>query len=152
MSLCPRYYHKEIRIAFHLGHSIIPHHHHADHHLSEYHQTNHHHNEPHQTNHHHNEHHQANHNHNDENENNGLGDIFSLFVHPTEGIVFTTNHNVSNTFSKELFLIVAVLPDTFYFDKFLIPPLLYKPPLEQLIYFSPHSLSSGLRAPPVFIS
>lgn len=115
-----------------LGHNLIPHHHHdIGHELAE--------------------HHQANHHHDDEreDEDEGLGDIFSYFFHPAEGFIFTNAYNISNTFSKQLLSIVAVLPDNFSPDKLLIPPLLCNPPAEQLIYISPHSLSPGLRAPPV---
>ena len=112
-----------------IGHSIVPHHHHDnEHHLTEHHDTEH-------------------HNH-DDHEDEGLGNIFSHFIHPDDSFTFTASHSISNTFSKQLFSFVAVLPDNFALDEFHIPPLLHKPPEEHLICISPHSLSSGLRAPP----
>jgi hypothetical protein len=115
-----------------LGHTLISHHHHdTDHDLTEHHQTNHH--------------------HNDDQEDEGLNHLFSHFTHSADGFTFTSTHNINNTFSKQLLSFVAVLPDNFFLDEFLIPPLLRKPPAEHFIYISPHSLSSGLRAPPAFI-
>jgi hypothetical protein len=112
-----------------LGHNIIPHHHHDhDEHLTEHHDTDHH--------------------HDDNADNDGLNHLFAHFTHAADGFSFTTNHNITNTFSKLQLSLVAVLPDNFALDEFLIPPLLHKPPAEHLIFISPHSLSSGLRAPP----
>lgn len=115
-----------------LGHNIFPHHHDTDHDLTVNHQTSHH--------------------HDSEEDSGDLNHLFSHFIHSADDITFLNNHNISNTFSKQLLSIVAVLPDYFFPDKFLIPSLLNKPPAEYFIYISPHSLSSGLRAPPVFIS
>lgn len=115
-----------------LGHNIIPHHHHnTDHDLTE--------------------HHQTSHNHDSEEDSENLSDILSHFIHSSDGFTFTGSHNISNTISKQLLSFVAVLPCNFFLDEFLIPPLLHKPPAEHFIYISPHSLSSGLRAPPAFI-
>jgi hypothetical protein len=115
-----------------LGHNIIPHHHHdTEHDLTE--------------------HHQTSHNHDSEKDSEDLSHILSHFIHSSDGFTFTVNHNISNTLSQQLFLLFAVLPDNFSVDEFIIPPLLHKPPAEHFIYISPHSLSSGLRAPPAFI-
>lgn len=112
-----------------LGHNIIPHHHHDNQkELTEHHQTNHH--------------------HDGGEESNDLSHLFSHFIHSADGFVFTANHNISNTFSKQQFSFVAVLPDIFSLGELHVPPLLHKPPAEHLIYISPHFLSSGLRAPP----
>lgn len=116
-----------------LGHSIIPHHHHDhDHEVTEHHQTNHH--------------------HDNDTDSEDFNHLFSHFTHLAGGFHFTTSHNFTNTFSKQQLSDVAVLPDNFAITKFFIPPLLHEPPAEQLIYISPHSLSSGLRAPPAFIA
>lgn len=111
-----------------LAHNIIPHHHHdsaqeiAEHHHS------------------HPEHSE---------DNKGLSHLLSHFVHSADEFTFSPNHNFSNTFSKQLNIYVAVLPDNFSLDDFLIPPLLHNSFAEQVIYISPHSHPSGLRAPPV---
>ena len=116
-----------------LGHSIIPHHHHDhDHDVTE---------------HQHTDHHQDN-----NTDSEDLNHLFSHFTHSADGFHFTTSHNLTNTFCKQQHSVVAVLPDNFHIDKFLIPPLLHKPPAEHLIYISPHSHSKGLRAPPAFIA
>lgn len=115
-----------------LGHNIVPHHHDSDHDLTEHHQT-------------------SPHHHDDDHKDKWQGDFFSHFIHSTDGVTFTGSYNISNTLSKQLFSLIAVLPDNFSLDEFLIPPLLHKPPAEHFIYISPHSLSSGLRAPPAFI-
>ncbi len=116
-----------------LGHNIIPHHHHDhDEHLTGQHNTH--------------------HNHDDGEDNDGLNHMFSHFTHAADGFSFTPNHNISNTFSKLQLSLVAVLPDNFALSNFDIPPLLGSPPAEHLIYISPHSHSSGLRAPPAFIA
>jgi len=114
-----------------LGHSIIPHHHHDSvHELTEHHQ----------------EHHQ----HDGEEESNGLSHLFSHFVHSADGFT-TTQNNFNISFLQKQLSVVAVLPNNFYLKTFAFPLLKHKPPTEQLIYISPHFLSSGLRAPPAFI-
>ena len=115
-----------------LGHNIIPHHHHDNNQELT-------------------AHHETDHDHEDGDDSEGLSDILSHFIHSADGFTFTVNHNISNVLSQQLFLSVAVLSNNFSFDEFLIQPFLYKPPEEQLIYISPHSLSLGLRAPPAFI-
>ena len=118
-----------------LGHSIIPHHHHESaHELTE----------------HHKEHHQ----HDGDQETNDLSHLFSHFTHSADGFNFTTSNITTNIFSSryESGSVVAILQGNFLIAKLIIPPLLYKPPAEQLISISPHSLSTGLRAPPAFIS
>jgi len=116
-----------------LGHDIIPHHHHDNNQELT-------------------EHHQTSHNHDSEEDSENLSHLFSHFIHSADGFTFTISHNISNIFSKQLFSIVAALPRNFSLNEFLVPPLFYKPPAEGFIYTSPHSLSSCLRAPPVFIS
>ena len=115
-----------------LGHNIIPHHHHENNQeLTAHHQTDH---------------------HQDDNEDNeDLSHILSHFIHSSDEFTFTGSHNISNTSSKQLLSFIAVLPHNFSLDEFLIPSLLHKPPAEHFIYISPHSLSSGSRAPPAFI-
>lgn len=113
-----------------LGHNIIPHHHHDhDEHLSE--------------------HHGADHQHDSDADNDGVMELFAHCTHTADGFAFTSAHNFSTMFSKLQLTFVALLLDNFAFDEFLIPPLLHKPPAEHLIYISPHSHSSGLRAPPL---
>lgn len=112
-----------------LVHNMVPHHHHDSvHDLTE---------------HHHADHHQDN-----QEDTEGLNHLFSYLTHSTEGFTFSANHHISNTLTKQLFSMVTVIPGNYSPDKFLIPPLLHKPPAEHFIYISPHSLSSGLRAPP----
>lgn len=114
-----------------LGHSIIPHHHHdTEHDLTE--------------------HCQTEHQHDGDKEDESLKYVLSHFIHSFDGFTTLNKHNI--TFSKQLVSIVAVLCGNFSLSSFTIPPLLYKPPAEHLIYISPHSLSSGLRAPPAFIA
>lgn len=110
-----------------LGHNIIPHHHHTNEHdLAE--------------------HHQTHHNHDGDEESRDLGHLFSHFIHSTDGFIFTGAHSIA--FSKLQLLFVALLPDNFSLNEFLIPPLLHKQPAEHLVYISPYSHLSGLRAPP----
>jgi len=116
-----------------LGHSVIPHHHHeSNHELAEHHQTEHH--------------------HDDEADSEGLNHLFSHFLHAADGFTFITVHNFNNTFSKQLLSVFAVLPANYLIAKFIILPLIYKPPAELLVSSSPHFLSSGLRAPPALIA
>lgn len=116
-----------------LGHNIVPHHHHdTDNNLTE---------------HHHNDHHD-----NDKKDSNDSNQFYSHFIHANDGLTATNNHNLTNTFSKRWISIVATLSNNFSFGNHTIPPLLDKPPSKQLIYISPHSLSSGLRAPPSVIA
>ena len=115
---------------FIIGHSIIPHHHHdTTQELTEHHQTNHH--------------------HSSDEDSGDLSHLFFHFIHADDGFTTPNNHSISNTFSRQPLLIVAVLPENFslYEDVF-VPPLLNRPPADHLIYSSPHSLASGLRAPP----
>lgn len=114
-----------------LGHSIIPHHHEHHHDVTE--------------------HHHSNHHHDDDADNGDLNHPFTHFTHSADCFNFTNSHNFTNTFSKQQMKFVAILPDNFLACKFNIPPLLHKPPAEHHPYISPHSLSSGLRAPPTFI-
>jgi hypothetical protein len=121
-----------IAYAILLGHDMIPHHHHDnEQELAEHHQTDHH--------------------HNDNEDSEDLSHILSHFIHSSDGFTFTVNHNISNTFTKQLVSLIAIMPDNFYQNRFLTPLFLYKPPAVNYIYVSPHSLSSGLRAPPAFI-
>lgn len=110
-----------------LGHNIIPHHHHDS--AQEI-----------------AEHHNSNHNH--EEESNVLSHMLSHFIHSADGFTYPVNHNISNTFSKQQLSFVAVLPDNFTLDEFLIPSFRFKPTAEHLFCISPHSHPSGLRAPP----
>ena len=115
-----------------LGHSTIPHHHHDNEHdLAQHHQTDHHH----------------------DGDENGKdpSHLLSHLIHLDDGFTFTISNNITNTISKKQLSVVVLLHNDFSIPKFHIPPLLHKPPAEHLIYISPHSLSSGLRAPPAFI-
>lgn len=115
-----------------LGHSIIPHHHHDNNHdLTEHHQTGHH--------------------HDSDEESNDLSHLFSHFIHAADGFTATVNYNFSSTFSKQLFLFSAVLPDNFSLYEFLIPPLLVKSPAENFNYTFLNTCTFGLRAPPAFV-
>ncbi|MCY7410910.1 MAG: hypothetical protein LH473_11605 [Chitinophagales bacterium] len=117
-----------------LGHNIVPHHHHDnDHNATEHHHTHHH--------------------HDDDTDREDLNHLFAHFTHSADGLNFTTSHHLTNTFSSRFNSgsVVAILPDNFGIIKLFIPPLLQKSSAEHLIYISPHSLSSGLRAPPAFI-
>ncbi|MDZ4844761.1 MAG: hypothetical protein SH857_04340 [Chitinophagales bacterium] len=121
-----------IAYALILGHNIIPHHHHdSNHDLAE---------------------HQQLHQEHDDNHEDGLNHLFAHFVHSGDAFTFTTNHNINNVFSKQLFLMAVALSDNFSLDRFSVLPLVFSPPEKQVIYISPHSLASGLRAPPAFIA
>jgi len=116
-----------------LGHNIIPHHHHeTDNELAEHYATNHH--------------------HNGEESSNDLSHHLSHFVHPFDDFTPPNNHNIRHTFFRQTLSMIAVLPDHFSFENFFIPLLLHKPPTEHFTYIQPHSLSSGLRAPPAFVA
>ena len=121
-----------IAYAILLGHSIIPHHHHDSKHDLIDHQY-------------------TDHDHHNDADSEDLSHLFAHFAHSADGFIFTTAHSITNTFCKQQLSGAALLPDNFHIDKFLIPPLLHKPPAEHLIYISPHSHSKGLRAPPAFI-
>lgn len=122
-----------VAYSFLLGHNIIPHHH---------------------VDHDHNsitEHHQTNHHHSGDGDSEDLIHFFSHFIHSTDALTTTAIHNISNNFSKQQPSLYAVLPDNFSLSEIQIPLLLYNPHLEHL-YLLAHSLGSGLRAPPAFIS
>lgn len=115
-----------------LGHSIIPHHHHEN--ESEL-----------------ISHHNDNHHHDDAEEGFvDLNHLFSHFVHAADGFTSTHVDNTNNTISKQHVLILAILPSKFSFVDFTIQPVRNKSSLKYQI--SAHSLSCGLRAPPVFIA
>ena len=111
-----------------LAHNIIPHHHHDNHHHSE---------EDQQVNHHH--HHEE------------LNNLFSLFIHSADELTATTNSGSIPTHFKQMPSDVTVTYNVF-FNQLPLPPLLYCTSVEHLVYIPPHFFSSGLRAPPVFIS
>jgi hypothetical protein len=112
-----------------LGHNIVPHQHHDhDEHFTEDHHTDYH---P-----------------DDDADDDGLNHLFAHFNHAADGFTFTTSNNIGNIFSKLQLTFVALLPDNFLLDEFLIPTLPDKPPKEHLVYISIHSHPSGLRAPP----
>ncbi|HKR05162.1 MAG TPA: hypothetical protein VJY62_11065 [Bacteroidia bacterium] len=126
-----------IAYAILLGHSIIPHHHHDNHHdLAEHHASNHHHTSSH---------------HAGDGDSEDLSHLFSHFVHPADGFTITTNQSISNTFSKQLVLLVAILPADFLLTPCDIPPLFDRPPSEHLNYSFSNTCTFGLRAPPAFI-
>jgi hypothetical protein len=107
------------------GHNIVPHHHHE--HEAEL------------TAHH------SQHEHEENETENEASHFFSHFLHAGNDVTFTTSHSTI-TFSKQV--ASAVLPDIYFTCHYDIPPLLNSPPAEHLIYFSPHSHTAGLRAPP----
>ncbi len=119
---------------FIIGHCIISHHHHdSTKELTEHHQTNHH--------------------HSSDEDSGDLSHLFSHFIHAADGFTTLNYHSISNTLSKQPLLIVAVLTEDFsLYNDVGVSPLLNRPPAEHLIYSSPHSLASGLRAPPAFIA
>jgi len=131
-----------------LGHNVIPHHHHdnensgAEHH----HHADHHHSHHHDTDYAHSG--QSHEEHNENDEKNDLSHLFSYFFHSPDGI--TLSHQNSNWYLKQVPVITAIIPDHFDFSEIFNPPLLYKPPADFLIYITPHSTVSGLRAPPAF--
>ncbi|OFY86880.1 MAG: hypothetical protein A3F72_00535 [Bacteroidetes bacterium RIFCSPLOWO2_12_FULL_35_15] len=115
-----------------LGHNNVPHHHHdTDHDL---------------TAHHHNDHHD-----NSDHSSKDFDHLYSHFIH-SDIFITANNDNKINIFSKQLFLKVAVSPTDFFLCDYTIQFLLHKLPEKTFIYISPHSLSSGLRAPPAFIA
>lgn len=123
-----------------LGHSIVPHHHHeTEQELSEHHQSGHHHSSS--------GHHNSGNHHEDEN-NWDLSHVFSHVMHAEDGFTFTPNHSIGNALSEQISFFIAVLPPDFSFWKFPVTNRLHEPPEVSLICSSPHSLSSGLRAPP----
>jgi hypothetical protein len=108
------------------GHNIISHHHHEH--------------EEELTAHYH-----SHHDHEDDETGNDFSHFFSHFLHAGNDVTFTSSTG-TNTFSKKV--ASAVLPDIYFSSHYDIPPLLNSPPAEHLIYFSPHSHTAGLRAPP----
>ena len=118
-----------IAYALLLGHNIIPHHHHySEHDLAEHHQTHH----QHQGNEH----------------DNDLGHLFTHSIHPDDDFTLSSNQYIGKLFSIKLISVVAVLSNKFSFKDFDIPPLLFNPSAEQVIYILPHSLACALRGPP----
>ena len=115
------------------AHAIIPHHHHeSESELVAHHNGNHHHN-------------------NDTEEGfGGLNHLFSHFVHSADSFTYTHVENTNNTLSKQYVLILTILPNNFSFVDFTIQPVRNKSSFNYLI--SAHSLSCGLRAPPLFIA
>ncbi|MBP6334667.1 MAG: hypothetical protein KA444_04270 [Bacteroidia bacterium] len=111
-----------------LGHNIVPHHHHdSKHELTE----------------HHHSHHQHG-----EDEGMDLSDLFSHFVHSSDDFMFTAGHSFSNNVSNQMLSFDFILPDEILFTAIFVPLFRHKPPAELPIYYSPHSHSCGLRAPP----
>ncbi len=114
------------------GHNFIPHHHHAtDQSLPG---------------------NNATHHHDADENSKDLSHLFSYLIHSAEGFTTINIQSFSNEFSRQLIPWITVLQENFTCSSLLIPPLLYKPPSQHLIYISLHSLSCGLRAPPAFIS
>lgn len=118
------------------AHAIIPHHHHD--------------NEQELQAHHSSDHHDHD-SHDDAEEGFAdLNHLFSHFVHTEDSFTYTHVDNTNNTLSKQYVLILAILPNHFSFVDFTIQPVRNKSSLKHQI--STHSLSSGLRAPPVFLA
>lgn len=116
-----------------VGHSIIPHHHHESaKELASHHQSHHHHD----------------HDHGDSEK--GLSHPLSHYLHHSDIITFAHSHSTSNTLYHQL--PVLELPEYLSIEKFTIPTLLFSPPDKPLFYHSPHTHSSGLRAPPAIFT
>ena len=122
-----------------LVHNIVPHHHHnnieelTEHHNSDYHHESNHQDDEHQTNGHH----------------DGIGHLFSHFLHLDDAFSLISTININSTFAKHLFSFVSLLPNYFSFNDLNIPDDVLILPPEQIIYHSPHTLFVGLRAPPL---
>lgn len=112
-----------------LGHSIIPHHHHHD---------------PKELT----EHHDTDHQHDGSHQDEGLNNLFSHFLHSADPFTATASPTITNIFFKQQLSFIAVLSENFSFSELHLSPLIHKPPAEDPIFISTHSLSSGLRAPP----
>ena len=126
-----------IAYAILLGHSIIPHHHHNSVQEAELH----HFHEP-----------VTQHN-NNSGEASGHGHSPHLVHDADFGKELRTSSKSTINFSKQLISLFKFCPLTFSLTAEANSCLQSRPPDKDfLIYFSPHSLASGLRAPPAFIS
>lgn len=112
-----------------LGHNIIPHHHHDPKEYFTVHQD-------------------TDHHHDVDSDDDGLNHLFFHFTHSVEDFSFTSSHNITNTFSKQQLSFITLLHDDLVLDNFVCRAVLDKPPADHLIYISPISHPSGLRAPP----
>lgn len=121
------------------AHAVVPHHHHDSGQELQAHHSSHDHDNDHDS-----------HDEGKEGGFEGLIHLFSHFTHSADGFSYVHSDNTENTISKQTVFIVVRLFDNFNIDRFTIPPLLILPASKRII--SPHSISSGLRAPPVFLA
>lgn len=123
-----------------VGHGLIPHHHHET--------------TPEPVAHHHDTHHQAthhhHHHHHGDQEDSGSDRDHSHFLHSTDFLRLATHSGIRITPHHSF--PVAVLPGSPTLLNLPVPPLLFSPPVKLLFYHSPHTHSSGLRAPPAFVA
>lgn len=116
-----------------LGHNVVPHHHHDVEHHSE---------------HHHSDNH---HDHDSEDEESDFGHPFSSLQHSDNGITFLNSHNFSNTLSKQLFSLIALLPQSVTFQNITVLVRQHSPPYKFVYRSSQYLFPTGLRAPPTFL-
>ncbi len=77
-----------------------------------------------------------------------LAEIFSVFNHPPEGIIFLSVKSVCGTTSVQLLTPNFLIADNFYLKVFLLPPLLHHSTTEFLESLSFHPCTNALRGPP----
>ncbi len=124
-----------IAYAILLAHNIIPHHHHE--HSNDHHHSN------------HTEAHNGMHTHDGEQSEGHAKDLFlSNLEHPIDGFS-TTGHSVSNSFSKQLVLSLAILTGSFSISGILKKSPAYYYVVDTIVYNLAFAHSHGLRAPPV---
>ena len=76
-----------------------------------------------------------------------LTDILSVIYHHSEGVTFLT-HNVSYAIAKKLSSVSFLIPDNFYLNDFILPPLLqhFTAGFFECTFFYP--CTNTLRGPP----
>lgn len=131
-----------------VGHDIIPHHHNEgdDHHHVKHHNADSHHSHDSHTNQHHSD------SNNSSNDEGSIGDLLSYFVHIGDFPIQESSLNHSIEIGNKI-----IYTPTLKFANYIsLHPITdskskgynYKGP----VYIPPHSISKGLRAPPVFFS
>jgi hypothetical protein len=80
-------------------------------------------------------------------EETDLTNILSVIYHHSEGVTFLT-HNVSYAIAKKLTSVSFLIPDNFYLNDFILPPLLQHltPGFFECTFFYP--CTNTLRGPP----
>jgi hypothetical protein len=145
---CTSFLFMAVSYAILLGHSIVPHHHHDPEHKIIGHTQDHHHaaGKDHDGSHHHG----ASHQHGDNGASEGLGHLFSHFIHPSDGITSSTGQSNTFSFSKQTVTAVVLMPLDIMPDACEVPPLFDRPPaFHRILQFS-FDGAFGLRAPPAF--